>query len=350
MAFMQIGNRGGKVLIHGGYRYQKNRIRNNKIFWRCWRKSCRAPLQTEFFDIDGEDQNIVVLETGEHPDHGPDTELISKSSLTQRMVANVERDPTKPVKRVYNDTLLEDHLADDDDDDVDIPAFDSVRSKLSRKRLSLMPAIPHDIHDVIFEGEWVNTWSQERFLSHQDNDWGIAIFATDANLRKLQRCRDIYIDETFKTCPHPYSQFVTIHGMYHGRVLPFAMSLMTGKTVGQYRQFLQHIKRKVRQVTGHRFRPEQVITDFEMSLLLAIETELPLARRSACYFHFCQILWRKIQELGLAGPYARQRKLRKCLRKFMAIGYLPLALVRHNFRILATANSTARRVSIANRF
>ena len=28
----------------------------------------------------------------------------------------------------------------------------------------------------------------------------------------------IYIDGTFKTCPAPYSQFVTVHGNFHGRV------------------------------------------------------------------------------------------------------------------------------------
>jgi hypothetical protein len=62
MAFLQIGNRGGKVLVHDGYRYQKNRAINDKIFWRCWNKNCRAPLQTAFFDVDVDEQNIVVLQ------------------------------------------------------------------------------------------------------------------------------------------------------------------------------------------------------------------------------------------------------------------------------------------------
>ena len=55
------GNRGGKVLIHEGYRYQKNRARNDAIYWRCWRVDCRAPLQTNLFDIDDENPNIRVI-------------------------------------------------------------------------------------------------------------------------------------------------------------------------------------------------------------------------------------------------------------------------------------------------
>ena len=150
------------------------------------------------------------------------------------MVTTVENDPSIPVKRVYEQVLLGNEVVDDDA----IPEFSHVRSKLSRKRMSLIPPIPHDVHDVEIENEWSETWTGELFLSHQDNDWGISIFATDDNLRKLQRCETVYMDGTFKSCPQPYVQFVTIHGLYHGRVLPFVMCLMDGKTVGKYRQLL----------------------------------------------------------------------------------------------------------------
>ena len=50
-----------------------------------------------------------------------------------------------------------------------------------------------------------------------------------------------------------------------------------------------------------RWSPEKVLTDFEMALINAFETKLPNIRTTGCYFHFCQSLWRKVQELGLAG-------------------------------------------------
>jgi hypothetical protein len=55
-----VDNRGGKVLIHEGYRYQKNRARNDAIYWRYWRVDCRTPLQTNLFDIDDENPNMKV--------------------------------------------------------------------------------------------------------------------------------------------------------------------------------------------------------------------------------------------------------------------------------------------------
>lgn len=60
------------------------------------------------------------------------------------------------------------------------------------------------------------------------------------------------MDSTFKTCPRPFYQFTTIHGCYMGRVLPFVMVLMSGKTEAMYRAVLRHVKRKVQRVTGQR--------------------------------------------------------------------------------------------------
>ena len=128
-----------------------------------------------------------------------------------------KKTPSIPVKRVYNQVVLDNPTAVDDDA---IPEFFQVSSKLTRKKLSLTPPIPHNVDEVVLEDEWTQTWSGDTFLSYQDNDWEILVFATHGNMRKLQNCDTIYMDGTFKSCPHPYVQFVTIHGLYHGRVLP----------------------------------------------------------------------------------------------------------------------------------
>jgi hypothetical protein len=204
----------------------------------------------------------------------------------------------------------------------------------------MVPQIPRNLEEVNIENEWAETWSATLFLSTLDNNWGFAIFATSENYKVLQRCSEIYIDGTFKTCPSPYSQFLTIHGRYLGMVLPLVMCLLAGKQVGLYRQVLQHVRQQVRARTGHRLQPRTIICDFEYSLILAVQTELPRSPISGCYFHLCQSFWRKITKLGLSGAFRRHERLKKFLRKIMVIGYLPLAIVRANFRLLvATANT-----------
>ena len=245
------------------------------------------------------------------------------------MKKTIQEDPSEPVKRVYNEVLVRSRNTEN------IPEFNSVRSSLQRTRMSCLPSIPDDIDSVnIPEDEWSETWDSKDFLSMQDNFWGILVFATNENYRCLARCKDIYIDGTFKTAPYPYTQYVTIHGKYHGRVLPFVMALMNGKRVGQYRALLEHVRRKIRMIAGHRFRPRRVVSDFEHSILLAVETDLPNSQINGCYFHFCQNLWRHVQGLGLSGAYRQDEELKKCIRKVMAIGHLPPQLVRANFYTL----------------
>ena len=53
--------KGSKVLIHNGYKYQKNKVSNNIICWRCWRKYCRSFLKTRDFAMDNPNTNIVVV-------------------------------------------------------------------------------------------------------------------------------------------------------------------------------------------------------------------------------------------------------------------------------------------------
>ena len=220
-----------------------------------------------------------------------------------------------------------------------------MKTKIQRVRSALLPPIPHAIEDVSINGEWGRTWAHRPFLSLLDNDWGISVFVTEANLKILQRCSTIYIDGTFKTCPKPYQQFVTIHGRYQGQTFLLCMALLATKDVGAYRQLFQHLKRRVRATTHHRLSPEQVVCDFEIALKIAVETELPNTRVSGCYFHFCQSLWRKIQELGLSQMYRRRRKVRKLLRKMMAIGHLPTNIVRQNVNLLQTARGTRRLIN-----
>ncbi|KAL8610307.1 hypothetical protein ACOMHN_062039 [Nucella lapillus] len=86
------------------------------------------------------------------------------------------------------------------------------------------------------------------------------------------------MDATFKTCPRPYSQMLVIQGDYHGRVLPFLTVLMTNRTIGDYRQILQAVKRKVLRLTGHTWEPASIVMDFEQALITAVETELPNTR------------------------------------------------------------------------
>ena len=144
------------------------------------------------------------------------------------MLTILENNPSQPTRTASAAVAREVH-------EDEVPAFNTVRSKLERQRASLIPPIPHTVDEVVAENEWAETWNSYQYLSYQDNDWGILIFGTNQNFRMLQKCRIVYMDGTFKICSRSYVQFFTILGLYLGRVLPFVIGLMMERTIVTYR-------------------------------------------------------------------------------------------------------------------
>ncbi|KAL8601833.1 hypothetical protein ACOMHN_020568 [Nucella lapillus] len=134
--------------------------------------------------------------------------------------------------------------------------------------------------------------------------------------------------------------FFTVFGNLYGRIIPLVHVLMVHRTAVQYRNVFQVIKRNVQRVTHHRLRPTQIICDFEVALHNAVMAEFPAARLSACYFHFCQALWRHVQTAGLTVPYEADPEMKRLIRRVISVGHLPLALVHLNFENLRDQRET----------
>lgn len=309
------------------------------INWKCWRKPCSSTITTNKFDVFDDNARVVILrQPTQHDHYSDDDTMIQGDSFREAVKERVREDPSRTIKRAYDGTAasvarggylrLNRHS---------IPEFHHIRTSVSRARQAEVPRIPRTLNDVRIDGVWARTWNDDNFLVHADNGWGVAIFATEENLRVLQQCRDLYFDGTFRSAPKPYCQYVTIHGTFRGRVIPLVSCLLGGKTVGHYRQIIRKLKTAVRFVTGHALKPKTVVCDFEIAIKSAIETELPHTRICGCLFHFRQSLYRKLNELGLSGAYKQDGDFRAAISKVMSIGFLPLQLVRNNFNLWATS-------------
>ena len=117
--------------------------------------------------------------------------------------------------------------------------------------------------------------------------------------------------------------------------MPLCFCLLSGKTVGHYRQLPLHVRRKFRQL-GHRtWRSQNVICDFEVALITAIHTELPRTSVRGCYFHFSQALWRQVSSLGIVTAYRSDSRSgrRLIVQKIMSVGFLPTPVIARAFQV-----------------
>ena len=315
--------RGGILLCYEGYRFHRNKIiPGRKIYWRCAEPQCRVPLQTDDFVPGG---NITVLNVlAPVHNHGPDDDRLNRARFIQAIKDVISDDPSLPIRRAYDSEFMRLPARNR----LEAPSFNEIRSTLNRHRATLIPPIPANIGQVDIQGAWAQTWGGARKLLSIDNQLGVVVFASQRELEVLSRCTQIFIDGTFRSAPHPYSQIVTIHGNYLNWRMPLAMALLTGKRQEQYRAVLRVIQLEIFGITHRPFAPTEVVTDFEIGLINAIHMELPLARTYGCYFHFTQSIMRRVAELGLKGAYQQDPDVQQIIRRMLGLGYLPPAHVR----------------------
>lgn len=267
--------------------------------------------------------------------------MIQREEVVSSMRAAITENPTRPVRRVYNECIVLDSSSDDDDIVVSRPQFAEVSTSLNRYRSKFYPPIPRSTRDVFVRGDWKKTWGGTEFVVHQDRQWGLLIFMSEKCAVKLQQCTDIYVDGTFSTCPKPYKQIVSIHGKYRDRVLPMSFCMLSSKSTALYREMFQQLKNHVKRLTGNDLTPTRAVCDFEISLITSIQSEFPQTTVHGCFFHFCQSIWRKVQELGLTIAYRQNRSVKKVIRKIMSLGYLPAAVVRMTFNLIYSSRSVS---------
>jgi hypothetical protein len=84
----------------------------------------------------------------------------------------IRQDPSVPLKRVY-DSVNRHHVRRGGGDREHIPEFHRIRNSMTRSRLEHVPEVPHSIDDISIHGPWERSWSHDRFLLQQDNEWGM---------------------------------------------------------------------------------------------------------------------------------------------------------------------------------
>ena len=67
-------------------------------------------------------------------------------------------------------------------------------------------------------------------------------------------------------------------------------------------------------------QPHSLLIDFEQGMIAAMPAVYPGLLVMGCYFHFCQCLVRKLQELHLMPTYEQDVEFQTICRQFAAIG------------------------------
>ena len=122
----------------------------------------------------------------------------------------------------------------------------------------------------------------------------------------------------------------------NAHLFKLASGLLADKAQASYEKLFGSIKARLTTLGFPNWAPANVICDFELAIQQAATSVFPGVNILGCYFHFCQSIWRRVQECGLATAYRNVPKVKKTIRRIMALGYLPLSFVGHCFRTIIT--------------
>lgn len=183
---------------------------------------------------------------------------------------------------------------------------------MRRQRQKVQPQTPNSLEEygnICLTNERFGLVDREPFCRGvvTSADSASVLFLSENLKTVLSEAKEIHIDGTFKTRPrHPESnQLLTVMAIQYGIVsltifhvyklvsytyiynlqaFPCAFVLMEKRTVAAYNGVFLKLKDLLPS-----FKPTLVMTDFETALIKSLNENFPDAKKTGCFFHYCQV-------------------------------------------------------------
>lgn len=316
--------KGKSKLSLDGFLFVKDKQLANKIYWKCenfQKTKCKARIITD---------GINTKCTKEH-NHGGDAASVEVAKIMEdiRNAAITTRDTPQ--------FIISNHVHKISSSSVNkFPEIKTVKRTIRNIRnRNEIHSLPASKEDMVLPDEYKQTMRGEPFLLFDSGPIPsrILIFGTANSLRLLGATRHWYMDGTFKTVPHLFCQLYTIHGLKENVSIPLLYILLPDKTKETYVRMLTEIKN-----LKPSLNPSTIMSDFENAVISAISIVFPNCLNRGCFFHFCQCVYRKIQNQGLKQRYDSDPEFALNIRMLNALAFVPTEYVIEAFESLCDNN------------
>ena len=330
--------KGKPKIAHLGYSYRMSNVNLTTQNWRCSIAKCKGSLSTP---INYEGNNVAAIVCRPH-NHAPEPETVEAAVAKHHLKETAVSTQLAP-RRIISETEF--GMSDGGlsrlgkRKALSQTVHRARRRYLGQGREVALPRsrrfeVPEKYRTVTEGGREVNfllydslTNEVEDEEEDEEEENRFLIFASETMILWLRQSNEWMIDATFKIVPRLFFQVLIVHGIYHGHVLPCAYVIMPNKTEASY----AHVFAVLRDAIGEEVVPNIVVTDFEMALQKADLSSWPGTSVQGCFFHFCQGIWRKTQELGLARSYVTNEEVRNSVKRLSALAFLPVNEVGGSF-------------------
>ena len=157
----------------------------------------------------------------------------------------------------------------------------------------------------------------------------ILVFGDKDLVNLLQASKQWLADGTFKLSPTLFYQLYTIHAQVGHSAPACVYALLPNKSEKTYSRMIELISPSMPDAS-----PSRILLDFEQAPMNAFQKFFISAQMSGCYFHLCQSLNRRINELCLIKVYENKPELALALRCLPALAFEDKGKVKGSFSLV----------------
>ena len=227
----------------------------------------------------------------------------------------------KSLLRDYKDNpdLLENIL-------YQLKARKSFRVMANRARARVFPANPKSHEDI--DLSLVNLG--HLLLGHcahpdpEVKNKDVFLFGTPLTAEAFAKAEFKSGDGTFKICPKLFYQVFVLMALYGGVYVPCLFGLLPDKSEDSYLRFFGMLwAYNDQNGLPNIFENEFFMCDFELLIRSSILLYYPSLKTLGCYFHFSQLVWRRVQKKGFQTIYEKNDKFNAVIRRMSALSFAP---------------------------
>lgn len=320
---------GGILLNINNFIYKKNKDLLRKtdgkhvFYWICVNK-CGAKIRTVETN---EKKHELDKNSTFFPDqhcHAPDPIGLEVRKIKEKIKMNaknsIEDRPLQIYQKSINEcsTIVASHVSKN-----------SVQQLVKRQRRNVeIYNEPKSIDEICLAPTMCQTLKGELFLIKKNEN--LLLFTTNDNCKYLSESICWLADGTIKAWPQIFEQMYVIHGSIKRGTddifVPLVFALMNGKSEELYNQvfFLLNEFCLENNINITQTNDLEIITDFEKAAINSLTENFPQATHLTCFFHLCQSIYRKIQNIGLSTKYANDPEFNLLARHLPAMAFLPV--------------------------
>lgn len=320
-----VTSKGKTTVIYRNFEYVKE-IENacGTVSWRCrynQKLKCKARLVTS-------GSRVVSNRQPDHNHGGNVASSLARKAVDDMKSKMTELTATPSSAETAVMAQLDDHVL------MALPKRSTLSRTLRRHKTKIssaatsgrpLPAIPTDLTFEI-----PDEFADIIRYDSGPGDNRLILISCPELLDGLGRASLWLADGTFKVVPTLFFQLYSIHFDFGHGVCPAAVyCLLTNKTAETYNRLHHELNNLIPTAA-----PRSVLVDFERAAINAFSTAYPGVSVRGCYFHLCQCVVRKLNEVGLKSEYETNNEVRGFIRCLPALAFVPPEDVSEAFELI----------------